>query len=279
MKKILITTFYFFSRIFIRFLPYAFVYDWPERRIVFGIMLNKTQLKQFLASIWPINTVGGLKRYGTEGDGGYLLRKDITQVDFCFSAGIEQNSDYEFDIAEHFGCKIFMLDASVDGPAQNHKNFSFEPMWLGSASGTITYGVNEWIEMNSHAEAKDIHLKIDIEGNEYSVLDALSFINQRRLSVVVCEFHSFENILLKNQTKYRMIFKQLLQTHHVVHLHANNVRRPFRRFRLSIPTDLEVTFVRKDLIEINNEIVTLPNSLDHENTGGLPINLNWARNV
>lgn len=279
MKKILIMTFYFFSRMCIKFFPYAFVYDWPKKRIVFGTMLNKTDLKQFLASIWPKNTVRGLKRCGTEGDGGYLLPKEITRMDFCFSAGIDRNSDYEFDIAEHFGCEIFMLDASVDGPARTHKKFSFEPMWLGSVSDTATHGVNEWIEMNTQSEATNICLKIDIEGNEYSVFKALSSINQRKLSVIVCEFHSFENILLEKQTKYRAVFAKILKTHDVVHLHANNVRRPFQRFKLNVPTDLEITFVRKGLIQINNEIVSLPNALDYENTSGLPIYLNWERHV
>ena len=172
-----------------------------------------------------------------------------------------------------------MLDASVDGPPRRHKNFNFEKLWVGSVDNEITCNVNTWIEKKIGHNVKNILLKIDIEGAEYEVLDALRATNQENLSVIVCEFHSFENILLEKQTKYRAVFAKILKTHDVVHLHANNVRRPFRRFKLNVPTDLEITFVRKGLIEINNEIVSLPNSLDYENVSGLPINLNWEPHV
>lgn len=271
--------FYFFSRLCCQLLPFTFLYDWPQKRILFGRLINKNELEYFLSSIWPVSTSKGLKRYGTDGDGGYLLPLDISNVDYCFSAGIDKNSDFEFDITEHFNCPVFMLDASVNGPARMHKHFYFEKMWLGSSSNSTTYDINNWMEQNTIFCTKDIILKIDIEGSEYKVIEALNDINQSKLSVIVCEFHSFENIILKKQAFYRSIIEKILKTHDVVHLHPNNVRSAFKCFQLVIPTDLEITFIRKDLIEVSKAIVKLPNILDFDNTIGVPINLNWEKHV
>jgi hypothetical protein len=279
MKRAMISIFYFLSRTCSQIFPFTFVYDWPNKRIVIGKIISRMELQNFLGSLWPKSTDQGLKRYGTDGDGGYLLPKTIVQYDYCYSAGIDRNSDFEFDIAEHFKCKIFMLDASVDGPARTHEQFYFEKIWLGSVANATTYEVNDWVKKYSVPETKDILFKIDIEGSEYEVFDAIDATTQNKLSVIVCEFHSFENILLEKQARYRSILKKILKTHDVIHLHPNNVRRPYRRFQITIPTDLEITFVRKGLIQSNNEIVSLPNSLDYENVSGLPINLNWERHV
>ena len=117
MRHNLISLFYLISRFTVRVLPFVFIYDWPEKKIVFGPKIEKKKLNQFLASLWPVKLGSSqLLRLGPSGDGGYLLPRDITNIDACLSPGVDKSSGFEKDVAKLFGCNCYLIDASVDAP-------------------------------------------------------------------------------------------------------------------------------------------------------------------
>lgn len=274
-KKIIVGIFFIISRLITRISRYIVIYNWPEKKIIFGEKITHSLLKSFLHDLWPVNIDGGLTRFGTSGDGGYLIPNKSKIFNVCFSAGVEHNSDFEYDLYKRYDCTIHMLDGSVDGPAVHCDNFYFQKKWLGIAESDNTVEVNSWISLNANSHDRII-LKLDIEGCEYRILDALEDNLLSKIDCIVCEFHSFESIILREEIMQRKIIKKLLEKFYCVHLHPNNGKRPFLVYGLNIPSDIEVTFIRKDLVTRIDGQVLLPNILDFDNTTNQTTILNWT---
>lgn len=235
---------------------------------------TKTDLRQILYSYWPKNFDNVLIRAGSDGDGGYLI-PDIT-VDILFSAGVEKNIDFELDVTNRYGCPVYMLDRSVDRLPADHKNFTFERLWLGNRCDQETVSINKWIRKYNKNDSRNSAFKVDIEGSEYEVFDFLEEDLQNNFVWIVCEFHSFENILSYDDLVSKTLSK-ILKTHDIFHIHPNNLRKPFRKYGYVIPSDIEFTFLRKDLFEKKTGYSQLPRRQDCDNTNNYPIELNWVR--
>lgn len=236
--------------------------------------MRRSFLRAFLEKLHPKELSVGLVRYGTNGDGGYLLPAEIKHIDVCFSAGVERNSDFEYDIVENFNSRVLMLDASVEGPAMLCENFIFEKKWLGRESHSETVGINEWVEKNVSEHERAI-LKLDIEGSEYEVFDAINIKNLLKFDCIICEFHAFENILTHTHEIQKNILNKILNVFDCVHVHPNNGKLPYHTYGFIIPSDVEFTFVRKGLVSLTGKKAMLPHKSDFDNTDGPFINLNW----
>ena len=77
---------------------------------------------------------------------------------------------------------------------------------------------NEILEENGHTNEKDMILKIDIEGGEWSILKEINKEILLQFKYIVIEFH-FAN---KDISLYQEVFQKLNQTHQIFHLHCNN---------------------------------------------------------
>ena len=274
MRNIFIRAYFLLARISVAVLPYGILYNWPDKRFRSGKFVPRSELAEILSNIWPRNVFDPLIRLGTNGDGGYLVPN--IKVDCLFSAGVERNIDFEFDLTKKYNCPIFMLDKSVSQLPLEHKNFHFEEIWLGSKDSEETVSINTWIDTRYDGRKAKLALKIDIEGAEYEVLSTLDIEKQKNLVWIVCEFHSFENILMVGEGKILEVFHKLMKTHKVVHIHPNNLRRPFSKYGFKVPSDLEVTFLRNDLCFKNGEKVDLPHILDVKNNDKPNYSLNWC---
>jgi len=213
-------------------------------------------------------------RAGSCGDGGYLI-PDIP-IDIMFSAGVEKNIDFEFDITNKFDCPVYMLDRSVNHLPIDHKNFNFDQLFLGNRSDQETVSINDWMRNYNANKSVKAALKIDIEGSEYEVFECLEENFQNKFAWIVCEFHSFENILAYDDLVSKTLTK-ILKTHDILHIHPNNLRKPFRKHGFIIPSDIEFTFLRRDLSKIKTGYSQLPNAHDYDNTTNDPLVLNWVR--
>lgn len=58
---------------------------------------------------------------GGDSDGGYLLPEDISNIDFCFSPGVDQYAYFESDLISR-GIKCYLSDNSVDNPPIQSNN-------------------------------------------------------------------------------------------------------------------------------------------------------------
>ena len=109
-----------------------------------------------------------LKRFGPNGDGGYLMPDDLDGIVACISPGVSTECGFDSEMAAR-GIDVYMADASVAGPSARHDRFHFFPKHLdiAASAGTMTLD-----QLCAQAPDGDLLLQMDIEGAEYRVLAA-----------------------------------------------------------------------------------------------------------
>ena len=130
--------------------------------------------------------------------------------------------------------------------------------------------IDEIIEKHISNE-KNIILKIDIEENEYDLLDSILDI-QNNLSMLIIEFH---NLNTENLNKLENFISKF--NLNLFHTHANNFGwRQNEQIKMvnekNIPLVLELTFANEK--PISGRVAYLPHKLDNEcNTKGQTLNI------
>jgi hypothetical protein len=94
---------------------------------------------------------------------------------------------------------------------------------------------------------KEIILKIDIEGDEFELLEELLKLGQ--ISAVRSLFIEFHDLDL-NWQKFSEIVHKLKATHSLVHLHLPNMRTDLTEY--GVPKFLEMTFIKSGLLNTKN---------------------------
>jgi hypothetical protein len=94
---------------------------------------------------------------------------------------------------------------------------------------------------------KEIILKIDIEGDEFELLEELLKLGQ--ISAVRSLFIEFHDLDL-NWQKFSEIVHKLKETHSLVHLHLPNMRTDLTEY--GVPKFLEMTFIKSGLLNTKN---------------------------
>ncbi len=125
--------------------------------------------------------------------------------------------------------------------------------------------INQFVKKN---KLKKIFLKIDIEANEYSILNDLIDI-QDELECIVIEFHSIE----KNMKKINNFAKKLNLK--LIHIHVNNYGSINKK---GFPQVLEFTFAKKSYCVKTNKNIFFPNNkIDFPNNpSGENKNINFS---
>ena len=219
-----------------------------------------------------------LIRLGSIDDGGYVVPiETIISSSILISCGINDNWDFEKDFVKKSKTSVWAYDYSVDGKfwyskfkkdlikflslkifkpkkiykmfqyidflfffKSSEKNFFFLKK-IGNEPGSISL-----IEIinNNLSFKKNIFLKIDIEGSEYSILkDIINLKN--KLQGIVIEFHDVS----KNIDIISKFIEELKSDLYLVHIHGNNysVKELNRN-----PEAIELTFSKKSL-HLNNK--------------------------
>ena len=183
-----------------------------------------------------------LKRYGSVGDGGYVLPINaVNKSKFLISGGIENNNEFEINLAR-LGITGIQIDNSIDKPPAFHKNLSFIRATLGNIHEV---DINKLIT-RFPARASGI-LKLDIEGAEYSVINSLK--NLDRFSAITVEFHDLYKISEDNfWNNFKSILLKLKKYHGVVFIAPNNCCGYTILGGFPIPNVMEITFAKKSLV-------------------------------
>lgn len=201
------------------------------------------------------------KRIGSKNDGGYIVF-EIPNVtyDCLLSCGIENNLEFE----EHFlneypNILCYAFDGTIDKLNSENNRILWIKKNIANYNSTLSTNLHNHLEIN-----KNIFLKMDIEGFEYSWLNSLNINYLNNIAQIVIEFHW--PYLIEEE----LIFKKLNETHVLVHLHGNNFQTTFTKDNITIPKVFECTYINKkylpDFIGLN--ISPLPCSLN------TPCNLN-----
>lgn len=217
--------------------------------------------------VTPIAT--HLIRIGPDGDGGYLLPDDLEGVACCFSPGVADCSEFELELANR-GMQLFLADRSVQGPSVDDPRLHFIRRYIASTTspdeGLIS--MDDWVGEalgSPPDDGPDLLLQMDIEGAEYEVLHSISDALLRRFRIIVIEFHRL--FQLADRFSFRFMaaaLQKLLRTHAVVHMHPNNHRPTLTYGGVVIPSHMEVTFLRRDRVQITDRPLRFPHPLDHD---------------
>lgn len=149
-------------------------------------------------------------RFGSAGDGGYVLVDDIPSGVSLVSYGVDVNVDFEKHLSD-LGCQVVMYDDSVDGPPIEI-DAVFHKKRIGVHAGEI--GIDETLTDNCI-------LKIDIEGSEWDVLAEAKDLGKCRQ--ITIEAHWMLDIVY-DAFYYKVVeaLENLNRTHFPVWLHASN---------------------------------------------------------
>jgi hypothetical protein len=232
-----------------------------------GKTTQASRLQELVEAMRIQPTKHELIRLGPDSDGGYLLPDDLDGLQFCFSPGVANCSDFELQLAER-GFEVFLADRSVDGPSVPHPNFHFQKKFIAASNCELAgvMSLDTWYQDlvgPVSPESPEALLQMDIEGCEYEVLHSLSEALLSRFRVVIIEFHKL------NQLADRFAFsfmapaiRKLLRSHAVVHIHPNNYRRTLAIHNLEIPANMEITFLRRDRLQASKKVNAYPHPLD-----------------
>ena len=221
-----------------------------------------------------------LIRLGNNSDGGYVVeKKSIENSEILISFGLSNDWSFEKEYSNFSKKKVFCYDLSVNikfwikdfirsilnifflkEVKKNTKNlftfFKYKKFFDGKNNFHIKKHIiskknkknifyeYQLTDLNEilHRENKPCYLKIDIEGAEYRILNQIIF-NQSKITGLSIEFHDFDiNLgLIKD-------FINNLDLE-IVHLHVNNFGLINEN---SIPSVVEISFTKKDFVEIDN---------------------------
>lgn len=206
------------------------------------------------------------RRFGTPGDGGYLLSDDISESDICVSLGIGDNNSFDLDIAKSCS-QVLMFDHTIPPPKHLNSNMDFKNIGI-SALESENFTTIEKI-VSKLPEGSDLILKIDVEGAEWEVLESLTPNTLLRFRQIAAEFHNLHSIHDSKQLK-RIVdsLSKISQTHLLANFHVNNWASYELVAGVPFPDVVEVTYLRRVSpigIHINLDI-----PLNHSNNADLP---------
>ncbi len=225
-----------------------------EKEIIDFVKLFKIKLPKKL----------NLIRIGSSNDGGYLVPNILSEISFCYSAGIGKNIDFEKDLLNH-NIVVFGADGNIDKLPEDIKNYNFTNKNIGLINNEKNIRFETWINSNENNDDSLIG-QIDIEGAEYNLILDTPINIFKKFKIIVIEFHNLSKI--DGKIIYDLYFKsleKLLTTFNICHIHLNNAEKPIKIKGINIPPLIEVTFLRKDLYKGDLKKIEIPNKLDAKN--------------
>lgn len=227
--------------------------------------IKEADFRGLIISLRPKMTDKSLIRLGGNSDGGYLLPDDLHNIKACFSAGVGEVSNFEYDCAE-LGMEIFMADATVNLPAIKDDRFNFIKKFIGNENKDDYITMEQWIKESKMDLSGDLLLQMDIEGAEYEVLNDISNATFKKFRIIVVEFHNIHLLPHKDfYKKANSAFKKILKNHLCVHIHPNNSCNSRMIRGIEIPEAAEFTFIRKDRVKIIGNATDFPHHQDRDN--------------
>lgn len=239
----------------------------------FGEFEMQRRAKALLDLLRPMRVVGFEKRrYGSTNDGGYVCVDDLAGIDTILSIGVEQNAEWDLAIAEQ-GPAVHQFDHSIERAPAEHPRVTWHrrkivPMPDGDGTQTVA-GL---VARHDRGGARlNMMMKIDIEHDEWPVLDATPGATLARFSQIVGEFHGFD--FVTDQTlmpQMHRVLEKLREDFALVHVHANNHCGIANTAGLMIPFVLELTFANRHVYEIAETSELFPGPLDAPCDPGRP---------
>jgi FkbM family methyltransferase len=238
-----------------------------------GAFETHDEVRNILRLLRPYAVRGFDKaRFGSANDGGYIHIDDFRGIDTAFSCGIEQNASWDVDVAQR-GLTVYQFDHTIDRPPiSDNARLIFAKKRISVEAGPDSQSLSSLIKQHDKQNVNpNILLKIDIEGDEWSVFDTTPREILGRYSQIVGEFHYFEGF---SEDYWRRIFarvlKKLSDLYAVVHVHANNHAGFSNIANVVVPNVLEITFANRRIYSFTETDEIFPGPLDEPNDPSRP---------
>lgn len=206
------------------------------------------KILSLLQLLTPYDTNHKLIRVGREGDGGYVLPECVSDISSVVSLGISDEVSFDLYFAER-GIDVFQFDPTVDGPPFHNSKFHFTKEGFGTYDGVMHNTLDDILDKCKIRGTGNKLLKFDVEGSEYVGIFNSSDQALQEFSVLTGEFHSLDWMQKPDYyNTFYYTFKKIVSLFAPVHVHANNGGLLTVIDNISIPSLLEITFLRRDLI-------------------------------
>ena len=220
----------------------------------------------------PVLNGHKLVRIGPQGDGGYLLPDDFKGVTDCLSPGSNGEWEFETSLEHKYKIKSHILDELGKKPKGFREPHKFYAGFLGVSDGVGQISLQSFIASAELINDNNLILQMDIEGDEYDILDEVSELLLSKFRILVVEFHYFDvmtNMNILNKTL--SIFTKIDKHFDLVHLHPNNCCGVFNFGLSQVPRVFEVTWHRKDRALSSKKLaMPLTHYLDQDNVKSTP---------
>lgn len=213
---------------------------------------TKNEVLECLRALRPYEDKGTqLIRIGPRSDGGYLVPSALlTQIQsaVCIGVGSSDSIGFDLELARQ-GKHVYQYDHIVENylppPIDNGTLTFFEKglSWKRTHNTTTLDEICLTLDLPKTGNL----LKVDIEGDEFPSLFVSNEQVLSRFDVIVMELHWLRLVDFKPLCAIiKSVFDKLNEFHAIVHLHSNNIKRPFICQGIYFPNVLEVTWVRRD---------------------------------
>ncbi len=219
-------------------------------------------------SLAPVAALGMTKcRVGHASDGGYVMLDDLSRVGFALSLGVGSEMTWDTEMADR-GITVHQFDYTIDQPPATHKHIRFHRSRITPVGGGTDHSLQSAQSLGDH---QPCIVKMDIEGDEWAVLDAAGDGDFDQVTQMICEFHGFDCVTDTNWfERAERVLRRLEQCFCVVHVHGNNYGAYLTRGNVAFPEILEVTFANRHFYEVNPCVEVFPTALDAPNRADRP---------
>ena len=197
------TTQRFTLKKFLLNLNIKFLEFFTKKNILFEFSTSLKQIINFFQKIMPVDNGYELIRVGSSGDGGYLVPNDLEGIAVCISPGFGKLSEFEKALNSHNIGSII-----VDQEIENDTSYiKFEKYFLSTHSDESLrlISLNDLLtKMNLNNLETDLILQMDIEGDEWLILQSVEINLLKKFRIMIIEFHSLPNL----QNKY--VFENIM---------------------------------------------------------------------
>jgi hypothetical protein len=186
-----------------------------------------------------------LIRVGRDGDGGY----SIPSLNFEKLIGIGVGKDISFESDEYFdNSEIHLFDHTVRRPTNLKENMEFHKKGIGLSDSKDFLSFDSICALTGIKATASNLLKFDIEGDEIFVFEEADFSS---FSTIVCELHWIEDAFYSDKfSHFQRLFENLIRSHSLVNVHANNWSHLFNFGDIVLPNVVELTLINlKDIKE------------------------------
>lgn len=224
-----------------------------------------------LTLLTPFDIDVGKCRVGSVGDGGYVLADCLRPEQTVLSYGVGWDVTFEQDMAAR-GHRVFLFDHTIEFVPALHANCSYVAEGIGAVCDAARnlWTIEEHLR-RAAIEGSDLILKLDVEGAEWEVLEAIPDAVLHRFEQVTLEVHGLADLEDDGfMARFEAALRKLNARFTLFHVHANNCAAIAVVDGLVVCDVLELSYIRSDRVTRRPSATRYPTALDAANRFGRP---------